>query len=351
MPTGMTLREVAELVGGHLLDHSRDEAISIAGVSAIHEGQPGTITFCASDKYLDQVAGTAASAVLVNESFAERLGSPTKPVVVCKIADYAFALVAEKLLADYPPREPGVHPTASVHPDAIIGDGVHIAPYAVVDAHASIGDGSVLESFSYVGYKARLGKSCHLYQHSVVREHCHLGNGVILQPGAIIGSDGFGYVPVGGRIEKIPQLGNVLVRDGAEVGANCTIDRARFRHTIIGPMVKIDNLVQVAHNCEIGAGTMLAAQAGLAGTTVVGSGCLIGGQAGFSGHVTVADGVRVGARAAVVKNLDVPGDYLGEPAVDAHEYKRYLAARRKVPGLVKRVKDLEARLRKLEGAD
>ncbi|MGE0431654.1 MAG: UDP-3-O-(3-hydroxymyristoyl)glucosamine N-acyltransferase [Planctomycetota bacterium] len=346
----ISLREVAELVGGHLLDPARDGSVAISGVSAINEGQPGTITFCAAERYQELISSTAASAVLVNEQLAGALGDAARarPLVVCKIADYAFALVAEKLLADYPPRDPGVHPTAVVHPDAIIGDGVHVAAYAVVDAHASVGDGCVLEAFSYVGYKARLGKNCHLYQHSIVREHCHLGNGVILQPGAIIGSDGFGYVPVNGRVERIPQLGNVIVRDGAEIGANTTVDRARFRHTIIGPMVKLDNLVQIAHNCEVGAGTMMAAQVGLAGTTVIGAGCLVGGQAGFSGHVTVTDNVRIGARAAVVKDVDVAGDYLGEPAVSGHEYKRYLAARRKLPDLIKRVKELETRLAQIE---
>ncbi len=344
----LTLTEVAELVGGRVLRPEHAEFV-VHGVSAIGEGREGTITFCAHQKYLGEVDTTAASAVLINAALVDEAALPAKPAVACEVADYGFALVAERLHGDPPPRPAGtVHPTAVVADSAILGENLWIGPYVVVDEKATVGDGCVLEAFSYVGYKARLGKGCHLYQQAVVREHCVLGSGVILQPGAIVGSDGFGYVPVDGQIKKIPQLGNVVIEDGAEVGANTTLDRARFERTRLGPGVKLDNLIQIAHNCDLGAGTMIAALTGIAGSTKVGRGCLIGGQVGFVGHTEVGDGAQIAAGASVTKNLDGGRAYLGAPAGDAEEGKRIVASQRRVPELLKRVRELERKLAKLE---
>jgi UDP-3-O-[3-hydroxymyristoyl] glucosamine N-acyltransferase len=343
---GLTLAEVAELVDGRLR-RDADAAVAVESVAAIDEARPGDLTFCTSERYLAAAATTRATAVLANVELADDLPE-SLPAVICEAADYGFALVAERLLADYPPREPGIHPTAVVAESAILGAGVSIQPYAVIDAHAVIGDGCVIESFAYVGYRARLGKNCHIYQHAVVREHCILGGDVILQPGAIIGADGFGYAPVRDGFAKIPQLGTVVLEDDVEIGANAAVDRARFEKTIVRRAAKIDNLVQIAHNCDIGAGTMMAALCGLSGSTTIGSGCMLGGQVGSSGHVAVGDRAMLGARTAVISDLPGNAQYLGEPATPANEYKRQIVAGRRVPQALKTLRALEARVAELE---
>jgi len=257
-----------------------------------------------------------------------------------KNPDLAFARVAERFNVA-PARPPeGIHPSAVVAPDAAIGRGVAVGAYTVVEAGASVGDGTVLYPQVYVGQGARIGPGCVLYPQVVVRERCELGARVILHSGTVVGSDGFGYVTDRGVHTKIPQIGIVVLEDDVEIGANVTIDRARFDRTIVGKGTKIDNLVQIAHNVVVGEGSLIAAQAGVAGSTRIGRYVMLGGQAGVTGHVTVGDQAAVTAQAGVSKDVPAGRIVSGEHAVDIKTHLRQLAALARLPELTGEIKKL-----------
>jgi UDP-3-O-[3-hydroxymyristoyl] glucosamine N-acyltransferase len=266
--------------------------------------------------------------------------------------DKAFAMLAP--IFGPPPvvRLPGVHPTAVIGAGATLGREVHIGPYVVIDDNAVIGDRTVIEAQCFIGTGVTIGCDGHLYPQVAVREGCRIGDRVILHCGVVIGGDGYGYnveVTPEGRvvIVKIPQIGIVELGHDVEIGANSTVDRARFGRTRLGNSVKIDNLVQVGHNVQIGDLTGVMAQVGIAGSTQIGSGCIIWAQAGLTGHIKVNDRAQVGPRAGVSKDVP-PGEYvIGTPAGPKREYVQSLAAPRQVEKLKARVAELEARLAKL----
>jgi len=266
-------------------------------------------------------------------------------------ADAAFA-AACALFAPEPVVQPrGVHPQAWVSPEAKLGAEVSIGAFAVVEAGADIGDGTTLYPQTYVGHGAKLGRGCLLYPLASIRERCVLGDRVILHNGAVIGSDGFGYtVDAQGVRTKIPQTGIVVLEDDVEIGANTTVDRARFGETRVGKGTKVDNLVQIAHNCVIGEHSVLCAQMGMAGTTTLGRRVICAGQAGLAGHLTVGDGAVIGAQAGVPKDLPGGQMYLGAPAVPRLEFGKSLAHVASLPRLKDKLKELEARLARLEQA-
>ncbi len=334
-----TLKELADLVGGKL---SGDGSILIRGVNGLREAEPGEIAFLANRKYMPLLASTRASAVIVGEGIKAPL-----PAIVAKNPDLAFTRVAERFNAA-PVRPPaGVHPAAVVAPDASIGRGAAVGACTVVEAGASIGEGTVLYPQVYVGHNARIGPDCVLYPQVVVRERCVVGARVILHCGAVIGSDGFGYVTDKGIHLKIPQTGIVVIEDDVEIGANAAVDRARFDRTIIRKGAKIDNLVQIAHNVAVGEGSLIAAQAGIAGSTQLGKYVMLGGQAGVTGHVTVGDQAAVTAQAGVSKDVP-PGKVVsGEHAVEIKTHLRQLAALSKLPELMAEVRKLHQQIEDL----
>jgi UDP-3-O-[3-hydroxymyristoyl] glucosamine N-acyltransferase len=238
----------------------------------------------------------------------------------------------------------GIHPTAVIHPKAVIGVNVTICPYAVVDEESVVGDRTFVGSHVYIGPRAKVGSDCVIHPHSVVREECVLRDRVILQPGAIIGSCGYGYTTdKKGEHHKLQHVGNVELSSDVEIGANTTIDRARFDTTRVGAGSKIDNLVQIGHNVEIGKGCLIVAQVGIAGSTKVGNFVILGGQVGVNGHITLTDGVRVTARSGVSKSLTVAGDYGGVvfPAQILSKSNRIAVLLRKADDLVQRVDRIE----------
>jgi UDP-3-O-[3-hydroxymyristoyl] glucosamine N-acyltransferase len=235
-----------------------------------------------------------------------------------------------------------VHPQAWVSPEAKLGAEVSVGAFAVVEAGADIGDGTTLYPQTYVGHGAKLGRDCLLYPLASIRERCVLGDRVILHNGAVIGSDGFGYtVDAQGVRTKIPQTGIVVLEDDVEIGANATIDRARFGETRVGKGTKVDNLVQIAHNCVIGDHSVLCSQVGLAGTTTLGRHVICAGQAGLAGHLTIGDGAVIGAQAGVPKDLPGGQMYLGAPAVPRLEFGKSLAHVASLPKLKDKLKELE----------
>src|SRR5205809_1050779 len=237
----------------------------------------------------------------------------------------------------------GVHPSAIVDPSVQLGDRVSIQPHAVIKADARIGDGTVIGAGSYIGHETVIGPACLIYPRVTIRERTRIGSGVIIHSGAVIGADGFGFEVVDGRQEKIQQLGIVQIDDDVEIGANTTIDRARFGRTWIQGGAKIDNLVQVAHNVVIGKNTVIAAQTGIAGSVQVGQRVLIGGQAGIIGHIEIGDNTAIGAQSGISKNIS-GGAWWASPAVPLAEAKQQIAWIRRLGKLFARVKEIEKKL-------
>lgn len=341
----LTTGELAEKLGATL---EGDARVVLTGVADLHAAGEGEVSFAGGGRYLAEVAASEAAAVLVPAAAA--VDSP-KPVLL-RVADVDAAFAATCALFAPPSVEMprGVHPQACVSPEAILGENVAVGAFAVVEAGADIGEGTTLFPQTYVGHEAKLGKDCLLYPFATVRDRCVLGDRVILHSGAVIGADGFGYtVDDKGVRTKIPQTGIVVLEDDVEVGANATVDRARFGQTRVGTGSKIDNLVMIAHNCLIGAHSVLCSQVGLAGTTTLGRQVICAGQAGLAGHLQVGDGAVIGAQAGVPKDLPGGQMYLGAPAVPRLEFGKSLAHVSSIPKLKDKLKALEARLSILEG--
>ncbi|MHC4605367.1 MAG: UDP-3-O-(3-hydroxymyristoyl)glucosamine N-acyltransferase [Planctomycetota bacterium] len=339
----ITLKELAGMVDGTV---SGDPGTRIRGVSGISQAGPGQITFLANPKYAPMLKTTGASAVVVGKG--TKADGPAALLTV-ENPDLAFALIVERFDTFRPKIAAGVHPTAVVAKNAKIGRGVSIGAHCVVEDGATIGDGTVLYPQVYVGQDVKIGAKCLFHPMAAVYHRCVIGSNVILHSGAVVGSDGFGYVKVDGENRKIRQTGIAVLEDDVELGANVTIDRARFGRTVIRRGAKIDNLVMVAHNVEIGENCMLAAQTGFAGSAKAGKNVLTGGQAGIAGHVELGDGAIVTAQSGVGRDVK-PGTIVsGEHAVDYQSHMRSLAAFRKLPELVQEVRELRSRLKELEG--
>ena len=341
-----TTGELAARLGAVL---EGDPARVLTGVADLRAAGAGQVSFAGNPKYLPAVAASRAEAVIVPQ--AAVIADPKPALLRVASADAAFA-AACALFAPPPVVVPrGIHPQALVSPEAKIGPNVAVGAFAVVEVGAEIGDGTTLYPQTYVGHGVKLGRDCLLYPFASVRERCVLGDRVILHNGAVVGSDGFGYtVDAQGVRTKIPQTGIAVLEDDVEIGANTTIDRARFGETRVGRGTKVDNLVQIAHNCIIGEHTVLCAQSGMAGTTTVGKHVICAGQAGLAGHLAIGDGAVVGAQAGVTKDLPGGQMYLGAPAVPRLEFGKSLAHVAGIPKLKEQLKTLEARLAALERA-
>lgn len=243
----------------------------------------------------------------------------------------------------------GIHPSAVVHDSASIGHDVTIGPHAVIEKNAVIGDNTILGAGCYVGLNVTIGSHCHIYPNATIRERCQIGNRVILQPGAVIGSCGFGYTTDNkGHHTKLNQVGIVIIEDDVEIGANTTIDRSRFKATVIGRGTKIDNLVQIAHGVVIGQDNIIVSQTGIAGSTKTGNWVVIGGQVAVTGHITIGDKVMIAARTGISKSITEPGKYGGLPAVPLKEYQRNSVYLRNIEAYVKEIKELQDRLSEME---
>lgn len=335
----VTLDELARLVGGKV---TGDGKTLIRAVNGIREAGPGEITFLANTKYLPLLASTRASAVIVADG-------TTAPLPTLSVAnpDMAFSRIAEHLCGPAVRPPAGVHASAVVAPGAKLGQNVSIGPLTVVEDGASIGDNCVLMAQVFVGREAVLGPDTTLYPQVVVREKCRIGARVILHAGVVVGSDGFGYVTDKGVHHKIPQVGIVVIEDDVEVGANSTIDRARFGRTLIGRGTKIDNLVMIAHNVVVGRGCLLVSQSGVAGSTKLGDYVVMAGQAGVIGHLEIADRVVITAQSGVTKSITEPGAYSGAPATGRIGHLKENASFRKLPEAMKEIRRLRSELEEL----
>ncbi|MGE5197304.1 MAG: UDP-3-O-(3-hydroxymyristoyl)glucosamine N-acyltransferase [Deltaproteobacteria bacterium] len=337
-----TLKEIAQLIDGEVIG---DESVVITGVCGIKEASQGDITFLANPKYLSLLETTHASAVITSKDIKQT----GKPIIRTENPSLAFAKVvslAEPENVKHPPR--GIHPTAILGKNIAIGKNVAVAPYVVIEDDASIGDNTVIYPGCYIGHHTRIGKDTLIYPNVSIRERIIIGDRVIIHSGTVIGSDGFGFATLDGIHHKIPQTGVVVVEDDVEIGANVTVDRARFDKTIIGKGTKIDNLVQIAHNVVIGENSIIVSQAGISGSTVIGKGVTLAGQAGLVGHITIGDGAVVAAQAGVTKSVP-PGILVsGYPAKPHNVAKRINACVQNLPKLYEAVAQLKKKIEELE---
>jgi UDP-3-O-[3-hydroxymyristoyl] glucosamine N-acyltransferase len=342
MTTSFTIAELATLAGAEAVEGACVGPIT--GVAALAEATSADLSFLGNAKYADAVAASRAGAILVPVAFA---GKPAAGQAFLRVANpsYALALFCGVLEARLWPRPPaGIHATAVVASSAKVDPSAHVGPLCVIGDGAIVAAGAVLEARCHVGARASVGTDSWLKPGVVVGDYCVLGARCRIQSGAVIGSDGFGYEPVNGEIQRIPQIGNVVLEDDVEVGANSTLDRARFSKTVVGRGTKIDNLVQIAHNVRIGRQCLITAQVGIAGSTTLGDHCVLGGQSGVAGHLTLGDRVKLGAQTGLFEDVPTDGFMNGTPAMPFGLERRLVVLSRRLPDLFKKVDSLTASL-------
>lgn len=336
-----TLKEIAELVQGELIGNPN---VVITGISGIKEAGEGDITFLISSKYTSLLEATKAAAIITSRDTVET----DKPLIKTDNPSAALNKLVNLINPGGIKHPEGIHPTAIISPKASIGRNVAVGAYTVIEENVEIGEGSIIYSGCYLGRRAKVGQNCLIYPHVSIRERIEIGDRVIIHSGAVIGSDGFGFAMVKGVQEKIPQIGTVVIEDDAEIGANVTIDRARFDKTIIGRGTKIDNLVQIAHNVVTGENCIIVAQAGISGSTTLGKGVILAGQAGIVGHIRIGDKAIVAAQAGVTKSIPEGVKVSGYPAKPHETALRVNACLQRLPELYRKIKDLEGRIEHIE---
>jgi UDP-3-O-[3-hydroxymyristoyl] glucosamine N-acyltransferase len=341
----LTHHALAELVHGQLICGSAEG--SITGLNSLSEATAGEVSFLGNPRYLPELAKTAATAILVSAEHAQPMEG--KALIQVGNPTLAFSTVIDFFASKPQAHAPGIHPTAYVSPTAQLDAAqVYVGPNAVVEDEAVIGAGSYIHAGAFIGYAVKIGKDCVIHPQAVIRDHCVLGDRVTIHSSSVIGADGFGYEFSAGRHVKVPQLGIVQIDDDVEIGSCTTIDRARFGKTHIGEGCKIDNLVQIAHNCVLGKHCILVSQVGISGSTRLGDYVVMGGQSGAAGHLKIASQVTVLGRGGVLKDLTAAGHYTGFPARPLQEGRRLMVYPALVPEINQRVKTLEKRLAQLE---
>jgi UDP-3-O-[3-hydroxymyristoyl] glucosamine N-acyltransferase len=336
------LAELAKLIGATLVGDAHQ---SVRQVRGLDEAGPGDLTFIANAKYLGKLQSTRASAVIVAPGVSS--DRPDLTLLVCRNPYLAFARILTYLQGAPAPVQ-GVLPGAFVHPDAELHPQVTVHPGCHVGPGAKVGRGSILHSGVVLYAGAEVGEDCLLHASVIVREGCRLGNRVIVQPGAVIGADGFGFAPDGPRYVKIPQVGHVVIEDDVEIGANSCIDRATLGVTRIGRGTKIDNLVQIAHNVVIGEDTVIVSQVGIAGSTEVGNHCTFGGQVAVVGHIKIGDNVMIGAQSGVSNSIAAGQVMSGTPVMPHREWLKAATTFPKLPEMRKELNRLRQQLQALE---
>lgn len=337
--------QIAQIINGKV---EGDANISIASFGKIEEATEGQLTFFANAKYEDFLYHTNASIVIISDAY--ELKKPIKAALI-RVADAytAFATLLSKYQEIAQQMLTGIQEPCYIAKTASYGEHVFIGAFAYLGDHVKIGNHTKIYPYTFVGDKVSIGENSIIHPGVKIYHDCVIGNNVIIHAGTVIGSDGFGFAPQSdGTLKKVPQIGNVVIEDNVEIGANATIDRATIGSTLIKKGAKLDNLIQIAHNVEVGDSTVIAAQAGISGSTKIGKGVMIGGQAGLAGHLLVADGSKINAQAGLGKSLKTPGTAVtGSPAYDYNKAIRSQATARNLPELEKRIIELEAMVKLL----
>ena len=321
-----TAKQIADLIGGYV---EGNENAAINTFAKIEEGKEGAISFLSNPKYTQYIYDTKASVVIVNEDL--ELENPVTATLIRVKNAYECVAKLMQMYAASLPKKTGIDPLAFISKTAEIGKDVYIGPFA------------------YVGDGVKIGDGTRIFPHVTIYDGCRIGRNVTIHAGSVIGADGFGFAPNQEGYEKIPQLGIVIIEDDVEIGANTCVDRSTMGETVIHKGVKLDNLIQVAHNCEIGENTVMSAQVGLAGSTKIGAWCMVGGQAGFSGHIRVADKTFIGAQSGVISNTKGNGEQLiGAPAIDPKIFFKSSAVFKKLPDMYKELAALRKEVEELK---
>ncbi|MBI2743087.1 MAG: UDP-3-O-(3-hydroxymyristoyl)glucosamine N-acyltransferase [Chlamydiales bacterium] len=339
------LKELAELAEATLVG---DPDHQICGVEALEYATIADASFLANPRYRTAMEASKAGVICIGRETPLTEG---RNFLVSDNPSRTFQIIVEKLLLTDSIRSgfTGVHPTAVVHPSVKLGKDVQVGPYAVIDANCTIQERTRIASFVFIGAGSTIGTDCTIHPHVVIREATTIGCRVVLQPGAVIGSCGFGFTTDNkGEHKKLDQLGSVVIEDDVEIGANTTIDRARFKVTKISRGTKIDNLVQIAHNVSIGEHNIIVSQTGIAGSSKTGKHVIIGGQAGIVGHIEIGDHIMIATRGGVSKSISEPGKYSGSPVMSLADHNRQQVHLRKIGEYVKKIEELEERLNALE---
>ena len=338
-----TARQIAEMIDGRV---EGNENAAVNSFAKIEEGREGAISFLSNPKYTHFLYDTRSTIVLVNEDL--ELERPVSATLIRVKNAYEAVARLLQLYDSMKPRKTGIDPLASVSPSATIGKDVYIGAFACIGDGVVIGDGCQVYPHVVIGDGVKLGESCLLYPHVTIYQGCCLGNHVTIHAGSVIGADGFGFAPNTEGYNKIPQIGIVVIEDNVEIGANTCVDRSTMGQTVIHKGVKLDNLIQVAHNCEIGENTVMSAQVGMAGSTKIGAWCMVGGQAGFAGHIHVADKTFVGAQCGVISDTKGNGEELiGSPAMNPREFFKAVAYWKRMGDMSKELRELKKKVEEL----
>lgn len=338
--------QIALIVNGKI---EGDAGVVVNSFGKIEEAQSGQLSFLANPKYEEFLYTTKASVIIINDNFQlkESVGAT---LIRVPDAYSAFATLLAKYQEIMEQQLSGVQQPSYIAKSASCGQNIYVGAFAYIGEYASIGNNSKIFPNSYIGDRVSIGNNCIIHPGVKIYHDCKIGDHVTIHAGTVIGSDGFGFAPqADGSFKKVPQIGNVVIEDDVEIGANSTIDRATIGSTLIKSGVKLDNLIQIAHNVEVGNSTVIAAQAGVSGSTRIGRGVMIGGQAGIVGHIQIGDGARINAQSGVSKSLDAGKAVTGSPAYDYTAALRSQAINRKLPELEKRVKELETLIKQLTG--
>lgn len=341
-----TLKQLSDVTKAKLVGNPN---LTVSNVDCLESAQKHDVSFLSNPLYKKQMHQSDAGVICIDQNTPIIEG---KNFLICDNPSEVFQLIATKLLdlENQHQRASGIHPTAVIHESVRLGKKVTIGPHVVIEKGAVIGDYTQIYALVFVGAEAKIGTHCTLYPHSVVRERCRLGDRVILQPGAVIGSCGYGYITDSqtGKHEKLEQFGYVHLEDNVEIGANSTIDRARFKITTVKKGTKIDNLVQIGHNVEVGENNLIVSQSGIAGSAKLGKNVFMGGQAGVVGHLEICDNVKIATRGGVSKSIKTPGVYGGGPVEPIARFNKRQVLLRQIVNFYNELKKLKATVSKLE---
>ncbi|MDR2621186.1 MAG: UDP-3-O-(3-hydroxymyristoyl)glucosamine N-acyltransferase [Dysgonamonadaceae bacterium] len=339
-------REIANILQGKI---EGDEQVKVSNFSKIEEGKPGTLTFLANLKYTNYIYETQASIVLVNADFVPEKKLPSTLTLI-RVPDAYVALASlMEWVEKGKNHKRGIESPAYISPSAnLTPETVYVGAFAYIGENAGLGKNVEIYPHAYIGDNVTIGDDTIIYSGVKIYAGCKIGKRCIIHAGAVIGADGFGFAKEGDNYKKIPQLGNVRIEDDVEIGANTTVDRAVMDSTIIRKGVKLDNLIQVAHNVEIGENTVIAAQTGISGSTKIGKNCMIGGQVGMSGHIKIGDNVNIGAQAGILSSIEPGKSILGSPAFDVTDFFRSSVDFQKLPEMYRTTGQLQKEIETLK---
>lgn len=335
-------QQIAEFLGGTVEGNPQASVVTFA---KIEEGQPGALSFLANPKYAHYLYETRSTIVLINRDF--KVERPVDPTLIR--VDNAYEAIA-RLLTLYESmtqKRSGVHPLAFVSESAHLADDVYVGAFAYIGDEVTVGAGTQIYPHAVLEERVTVGQGCILYPNVSIYHDCKVGNNVILHSGVVIGADGFGFAPSAEGYEKIPQIGIVTIEDNVEIGANSCVDRSTMGSTFIRRGVKLDNLVQIGHNCDVRSHTVMSAQTGVAGSTKVGEWCMFGGQVGIAGHIEVADRTHLGAQSGLISNKKPGAVLMGSPAIDAKQWMKAQALLKRLPDMMDEIKSLKKELAEL----